>query len=95
MIVRIMADNQYHIADDDVDALGQIEALGGELEEAVEAEDAGAFYGTLARLIAHVRRTGSPLGTSELVPSDLIVPPANVTLEETKRALPQRTAAGS
>lgn len=87
MIVRIMADNQYRIADDDISALNEIERLDGKLVEAVESDDAATFHAALVQLIAHVRQAGRPLSEEELAPSDMIVPPADLTLAETRRVL--------
>lgn len=92
MIVRIMADNQYRI-DDDAAELAEIEQLDSKLLGAVEANDARAFHETLAQLINHVRRQGQLVSATEVVASDVIVPPADISLAETRILLPQ-TAAG-
>ena len=91
MIVRIMADNQYRI-DDDTSALTEIEQLDSQLLAAVEANNARAFHETLTQLIDHVHRLGLPVPDSELVASDVLVPPADMTLAETRSLLLQTAA---
>jgi hypothetical protein len=34
-----------------------------------------------------VKREGNPLGDDELLPSDILIPPSDLTLEETKQLL--------
>lgn len=87
MIVRIIADNQYRI--DDAAAHAEIDQLDSQLLKAVEANDARAFHDTLSILIEHVRRLGQPVPATELVASDVIVPPADITLAETRSLLLQ------
>ena len=87
MIVRIMADGQYRIDDDDAPALAVIERLDGRMLETVEANNARAFQATLAQLINHVHRVGHAVADTELVASDVIVPPSDMTLEETETLL--------
>jgi hypothetical protein len=94
MIVRIMADNQYRIDEKHAAAIAEIDRLDGELMTAVEANDETAFDAALARLISHVRRLGQPVADTELVASDVIVPPADMSLAET-RSLLVESAAGA
>lgn len=91
MIVRIMADGQYRIGDDPA-ALTEIEHLDSGLLRAVKSNDAQAFHDTLTQLIEHVHRLGQPVSNTELVTSDVIVPPADITLDETRSLLPQTAA---
>jgi hypothetical protein len=87
MIVRIMADNQYRIDEKHTAAIAEIDRLDGELLAAVEANDDRAFHAALTHLINHVRRLGQPIADAELVASDVIVPPADMTLAETQGLL--------
>lgn len=84
MIVRIMADNQYRIADDQA---REIERLDDELNAAIDANDAARFESTLNDLIDHVQRNGQLVGPDELIPSDIMVPSGDMTLGEAKTAL--------
>ncbi|HUB04017.1 MAG TPA: hypothetical protein VMA76_03055 [Solirubrobacteraceae bacterium] len=81
MIVRIATEGQYEIGDDDVPELNQLD------NDAVAACDGGDeqhFQESFARLIAFVRDKGQPVGDDRLDPSDVIIPPPDVSFEEAK-----------
>jgi hypothetical protein len=79
MIVRISGEDQYRLDDSESDRLRQLEdALGA----AEESADEDAFHAALATLLDFVRANGSVVGDDELESSDVILPPADVTLEE-------------
>ncbi|HEY7983000.1 MAG TPA: hypothetical protein VID73_02450 [Ktedonobacterales bacterium] len=89
MIVRIMADNQYRV---DAAHEAEITRLDAELEAAVHADDDGRFRGALRNLIQHVRDQGTVVPDDELVPSDVMIPAADMTLAEAKAVLEKSTA---
>ena len=84
MIVRILGEGQFEVADAELDRLNV-------LDETVEAEiDAGneeAFRARLTELLDGVREVGAPLADESLEDSDLILPPADATLEEVRELL--------
>jgi hypothetical protein len=84
MIVRILGDTQYEVGSK---AKGALEELDAALVKAVESNDEAAFGDALTKLIAEVRRAGTPLAADAFAPSDLVVPFADATLEETKNLL--------
>jgi hypothetical protein len=84
MIVRILGEGQWNVADDGLDPLNELDA---EVEAAVEAGDQDRFTAGLAALLDAVRRTGTPLPDESLVDSDLILPPSDATLEEVRALL--------
>ncbi|MDQ4084644.1 MAG: hypothetical protein M3165_02395 [Actinomycetota bacterium] len=84
MIVRILGEGQWRVDDGDVDALNPLDE---KVERAVEASDEGAFRPALEDLLAAVRRSGSQVGLDELVDSDLILPPADASIEEVRDLL--------
>jgi len=84
MIVRILGDGQFDVADGD---RGTLDALEATLNSAVEGDDEAAFTAALADLIAEVRRIGSELPPDAFTSSDLVVPFADATLDETKALL--------
>ncbi|HRC07327.1 MAG TPA: hypothetical protein PLV41_03855 [Miltoncostaeales bacterium] len=84
MIVRILHDGQYRIADADVAA---IQALDEHVEEAVAGSDDQAFVAALERLVDGVRHHGVRLADDELIASDAVVPDADTTLTEAKALL--------
>jgi len=84
MIVRILGEGQFEVAEAELARLN-------ELDSAVEAEiDAGndeAFRARLAELLDGVRAVGAPLADESLEDSDLILPPADATLDEVREML--------
>lgn len=81
MIVRIMGDNQYRIEDGHQ---AEISKLDNDLYAAIKAEDSTRFTTLLAQLTAFVREKGSVVPDEELVPSDLMVPAADMTMAEAR-----------
>lgn len=84
MIIRIMAEGQYDVADESVAALN---ALDAELEAAVQSGDDTAFSAALGQLLERVRAHGTALAPEVLVDSDLVLPPADATIEEVAELL--------
>ena len=84
MIVRILGEGQLEVADDQLEALN---ALDRAVEEAVAAGDEQAFESALAALLDGVRRSGTPVPDDSLDDSDLILPPADATVEEVRALL--------
>ena len=84
MIVRILGEGQYDLSDDALDRLNELD---GQVEQAVEARDTGAFEEALAALLAGVRTAGVPHDADALDASDLILPPAGASLDEVRDLL--------
>ena len=84
MIVRILGEGQWNVADDHLDPLNELDA---EVESAVEAGEQERFAAGLTALLDAVRSTGTPLPDESLVDSDLILPPADATIEEVRALL--------
>ena len=84
MIVRILEEGQFEVADDELDALNRLD---DDVEAAVEAGDEAAFARSMAALLDAVRSKGTPLAADALHDSDLILPPADATLEEVRDLL--------
>ncbi|MBW8480826.1 PspA-associated protein PspAA [Actinomadura parmotrematis] len=84
MIVRIMGEGQYDVADDDLNALN---TLDDELESAIGTGDETAFRAALHGLLEDVRRVGKPVAPDSLVPSELILPPVDADIDEVKNML--------
>ena len=79
MIVRIATEGQFNLPGAYVDPLNDID---NQLVEAVEAGDRAEFTALLGEMLALVREHSSPLPVDELVESDLMLPAADLTLEE-------------
>jgi hypothetical protein len=84
VIVRIMGEGQYDLADGHVDALNHLD---GRIEKAVEDGDEESFRAGLDELLAAIRVAGRQLPDDALLDSDLMLPPADATLEEVRDLL--------
>ena len=81
MIVRVLGEPQRDVPDS---ALDELNALDRVAEQAVDAGDEPAFRAALADLLAAVRRLGTALPDDVVVPSDLVLPPADATVDEVR-----------
>ncbi len=84
MIVRILGEGQYDVADDALDRLNEYDAA---VESAVEADDTEAFTAALITLLDGVRTVGVPHEVDSLDESDLILPPADASIDEVRALL--------
>ena len=84
MIVRILGEGQFEVADDQLERLNELDAA---VESAVEAGDTDAFATALTALLDGVRQAGAPLAVDSLEDSDLILPPADATIDEVRELL--------
>lgn len=79
MIVRISNEGQYRIPDEDRARLNELDNA---VVAAVEADDEDRFHETFEELLQFIRSEGTELGDDEVESSDVIVPPADLTLAE-------------
>jgi PspAA-like protein len=84
MIVRIMGEGQWKLADDKVGALNDVDA---KLEAAVSSGDQGGFESSFVALLDLVRGQGERLSDDDLHDSDVILPPSDSTLAEVKELI--------
>ena len=84
MIIRILGEGQYDLSED---ALPRLNELDSALESAVDSGDEEAFAAALAELLDGVRTAGVPHPADALDESDLILPPADASLEEVRELL--------
>ena len=84
MIIRILGEGQYDVADHALDRLNELDAT---LEAAVEAGDEAAFGTALAELLDGVRTVGVAHPVDSLDESDLILPPPDATIEQVREML--------
>jgi hypothetical protein len=78
MIVRVSGDNQYRLEGVD----GQVNELDNAVVAAVEAGDEQRFHAAYDELLSFVRSRGTALAEDDLEGSDLILPPADISLAE-------------
>lgn len=84
MIVRIMGEGQVEIAPADIDELNSLDS---ELEAAIESGDEAEFRAKLHALLDRVRQVGKALPEDSLEPSELILPPADASMDEVREML--------
>jgi hypothetical protein len=82
MIVRLMGEGQYRVDDD---LREQLNELDDRAVTALEQEDEPALDDMLDEMWQLVRERGEHLADEDLSPSDLIIPPSDLSLEETKK----------
>ncbi|MDX6327281.1 MAG: hypothetical protein QOK15_3635 [Nocardioidaceae bacterium] len=84
MIIRILGEGQFDVADDAVDALNELDS---KLEAAIEANDEATFTSALGALLDRVREIGGPVALDALLPSTLVLPHAEASLHEVRDLL--------
>jgi hypothetical protein len=82
MIVRLMGEGQYRVDDDVREQLNQLD---DQALAALEQDDEPALDGMLDEMWQVVRDRGERLADEDLSPSDLVIPPSDLTLEETRK----------
>jgi len=81
MIIRIMGKGQYHVKSDLFD---ELDALDNKIVDFVQKGNDEAYRKTLADLIGMILKSGKKLDDRDLVASDVIVPPVDMTLAEAR-----------
>ena len=84
MIIRILGEGQWQVADD---KMGDLNTLDEKVETAVDASDEASFVEALASLLDAVRTGGARLPDDSLEDSDLILPPSDATIDEVRALL--------
>jgi hypothetical protein len=79
VIVRIATERQYELSEESRAELGELD---NQVVAACHAGDEQQFKATFARMLDFVRGEGQPVSEDELVGSDLILPPPDVSLQE-------------
>ena len=82
MIARLLGgDGQFRVGDDVVAVLNELDE---QAAQAVEADDEENVHRLLGLMAKTVRERGERLADDDLSPSDLIIPPDDLSLEEAK-----------
>jgi hypothetical protein len=79
MIVRISGEDQYRLAEQDTARLNELDNA---VVAACEGGDEAAYEQTFGALLDFVRSSGERVGEDELVASDLILPPPDLSFAE-------------
>lgn len=79
MIVRISGTGQFDLDDS---AAQRLEELDRHVTEAVQSGDHTKFHQCLHASIQFIEQTGKAVPHDQVVPSEVIIPPEDVSLEE-------------
>jgi hypothetical protein len=81
MIVRISGEGQFELPDEDAARLNELD---NRAVNAVESGDETGFHELWSQMLELVGSDGTPLGDDELVESQVILPPRDISFEEAK-----------
>ena len=81
MIVRLMGEGQYRVGDD---LVAKLDKLDNRAVAAVDRDDEADLDAALDEMADLVRAEGERLSDDEITPSDVIIPPSDLSLEETR-----------
>jgi hypothetical protein len=82
VIVRLMGEGQFRI---DEALRAELNGLDERAQAAIDENDESALDDVLDEMWALVGERGERLPDGDLSPSDLIIPPSDLTLDETRR----------
>ena len=84
MIVRLLGEGQFRVDDSLIGRLNELDAV---VEKAVADGDERALWTGLQALADAVREGGVKLADDDLSPSDAVIPPEDLSLEEAEELL--------
>ena len=79
MIVRIAGEDQYRLPDGDAERLNELD---NRAVAAAEEGDENAFSELWSQMLELVESDGEPIADDELVESDVILPPRDISFAE-------------
>lgn len=82
MIVRLMGEGQFRVGDD---LRAGLDELDDRAQAAADADDEPELDQALDEMWELVQSQGERLADDDLSASDVVIPPSDLTLEETKR----------
>ena len=82
MIVRVLGEGQFEVDDEVAKGLNDLD---DQAERALEAGDESQLSELLVRMAEVVRTNGTRLPEEDLSPSEAIIPPEDLSLEEARR----------
>jgi hypothetical protein len=81
MIVRISGEGQYRLSSAHLDSLNKLD---NELVGMIATCDESHFRTHLSKMVEHVRASGEALPADSLEESNIILPPADISLDEAR-----------
>ena len=82
MIVRLMGEGQFEVDEEVAKGLNDLDE---QAEKALEAGDQERLSELLGRMTEAVKTNGARLADDDLSPSEGIIPPEDLTLEEARK----------
>lgn len=82
MIVRLMGEGQYELDKKYVDEVNKID---NNIVNIVQKGDEKVFKDEFKKLSEYVRKNGKKISDEVIKPSEIIIPPSDLTLDEAKR----------
>jgi hypothetical protein len=82
VIVRVMGEGQYDVDDEVAKGLNELDEQAG---AALEAGDEERLRELLRRMAEQVRANGARLPDEDLTPSEALVPPEDLSLDEARQ----------
>jgi hypothetical protein len=84
MIVRVQSAGQFRLSDAQV---ARLQDLDVQLVKMVDGNDEAGMHTMLNKIVAFVQGEGQAVGIEELLPSELILPAPDATLDEVRSVL--------
>jgi hypothetical protein len=84
VIVRLLGEGQFRV---DESLIGRLNELDDAVEQAVADGDERGLWTGLQALADAVRENGVKLADEDLTPSDAVIPPEDLSLEEAQELL--------
>jgi hypothetical protein len=85
MIIRIQGEGQWELNESQIAELNKLDDQMTDVLHEHE-DNASVFAKTLGQLLGYVRQQGRPLPPEEIHESDLILPPADATIDEVTKS---------
>jgi len=82
MIIRILGDGQYRLDDNLVERVNKID---NRIVNHVSRGNRVEYAQDLANLISTIKELAEPLDPVEILPSDIIIPPSDLSFEEARK----------
>ena len=82
MIIRILGEGQYRLDDSLVQRINKID---NRIVDAVSKGKKKEYVLDLANLISTIKELAEPVDPVEILPSDIIIPPSDLSFEEARK----------
>lgn len=82
MIVRLMGEGQYEL---DKMYMDEVNRIDNNIVKIVQKGDELVFKSEFKKLSEYVRKNGNKISDEVIKPSEIIIPPSDLTLDEAKR----------